>query len=69
MGAEGSRELGGMATPPEQLAARVKALTDSITFQAYNYTRRGTLEADKMIIATMRPPASYCVLLAACSIN
>jgi dynein heavy chain len=28
-------------------------LTESITFQAFNYTRRGTLEADKMIIASM----------------
>lgn len=38
---------------PEQLKARVEALTESITFQGYNYTRRGTLEQDKMIIATM----------------
>lgn len=38
---------------PEQLSTRVRALTDSITFQGFNYTRRGTLEVDKMIIATM----------------
>ena len=38
---------------PEELTIRVKALTESITYQGYNYTRRGTLEADKMIIATM----------------
>jgi len=38
---------------PEQLKKRVEALTESITFQGYNYTRRGTLEVDKMIIATM----------------
>jgi dynein heavy chain len=38
---------------PEQLKARVDALTESITYQAYNYTRRGTLEQDKMIIASM----------------
>jgi len=38
---------------PQQLKERVSALTESITFQGYNYTRRGTLEQDKMIIATM----------------
>lgn len=38
---------------PEELKKRVEALTESITFQGFNYTRRGTMEQDKMIIATM----------------
>lgn len=38
---------------PRTLQKRVNALTESITYQAFNYTRRGTLEADKMIISTM----------------
>lgn len=38
---------------PRTLGVRVEALLDSITYQAFNYTRRGTLDADKMIISTM----------------
>jgi len=38
---------------PRTLEKRVQALTESITFQGFNYTRRGTLESDKMILATM----------------
>ena len=38
---------------PEKLAARVQALTDSITYQAFNYTRRGTFEIHKLIVSTM----------------
>jgi dynein heavy chain len=38
---------------PRTLEKRVNALTESITYQGFNYTRRGTLEADKMILATM----------------
>lgn len=29
---------------PEELKLRVEALTESITYQGFNYTRRGTLE-------------------------
>lgn len=45
-------EDGGEMTP-RTLGKRVQALTDSITYQAFNYTRRGTLEKHKLIIATM----------------
>jgi len=38
---------------PRTLQKRVKALTDSITYQGFNYTRRGTLEKHKLIISTM----------------
>jgi dynein heavy chain len=38
---------------PRTLAKRVDALTDSITYQGFNYTRRGTLQKHKLIIATM----------------
>jgi len=38
---------------PRTLAARVDALTESITYEAYNYVRRGTFERHKLIIATM----------------
>jgi len=50
-GEEGEKDEEEMT--PEQLKERVNALTESITYQGYNYTRRGTLEVDKMIIATM----------------
>lgn len=48
---EEEEEAGEMT--PRTLEKRVAALTESITFQGFNYTRRGTLEADKMIIVTM----------------
>jgi hypothetical protein len=38
---------------PRTLAKRVDALTDSITYQGFNYTRRGTLQKHKLIVATM----------------
>jgi dynein heavy chain len=38
---------------PEQLKMRVHDLTESITFQGFNFTRRGTLEDDKLILSTM----------------
>jgi len=38
---------------PKTLAARVEALVESITYQAFNYTRRGTFEDHKLIISTM----------------
>lgn len=38
---------------PKTLAARVDALVESITFQGFNYTRRGTFEDHKLIISTM----------------
>mgnify|MGYP000934514476 CR=1 FL=1 len=38
---------------PRTLAKRVEALTQSITYQGFNYTRRGSLERHKLIIATM----------------
>jgi dynein heavy chain len=38
---------------PRTLKARVAALIDSITFQGFNYVRRGTFERHKLIIATM----------------
>lgn len=38
---------------PRTLAARVDALTESITFEAFTYVRRGTFERHKLIVATM----------------
>jgi dynein heavy chain, axonemal len=38
---------------PRSLAKRVDAITQSITYQGYNYTRRGTFERHKLLIATM----------------
>lgn len=38
---------------PRSLKKRVEALTDSITFQAFSYTRRGTFERHKLLVATM----------------
>ena len=38
---------------PRSLTVRVEALLESITYQALNYTRRGTLEDHKLIISTM----------------
>jgi len=38
---------------PRTLAKRVDALIESITFQAFNYTRRGTFEVHKLCVATM----------------
>jgi dynein heavy chain len=38
---------------PRTLAKRVEKLTESITYQAFNYTRRGTFEVHKLIISIM----------------
>ena len=38
---------------PKTLDRRVNDLTESITYQAFNYTRRGTFEQHKLIISTM----------------
>jgi dynein heavy chain len=38
---------------PRSLGKRVEALIDSITFQGFNYTRRGLLERHKLLVATM----------------
>lgn len=38
---------------PRTLEKRVEALTESITYQGFNFTRRGTFEAHKLILATM----------------
>lgn len=48
---EEEEEQGEMT--PRTLQKRVEALTESITYQGFNYTRRGTLEKHKLIIATM----------------
>jgi len=38
---------------PRSLNKRVEALIDSITFEGFNYTRRGLLERHKLLVATM----------------
>jgi len=38
---------------PRTLQKRVDALTDSITLEAFKYTRRGTFERHKLLVATM----------------
>jgi dynein heavy chain len=38
---------------PRTLLARVDSLTESITYEAFNYVRRGTFERHKLIVATM----------------
>lgn len=38
---------------PATLKKRIDALTESITFQAFNYTRRGTFARHKLLIATL----------------
>jgi len=38
---------------PRTLKARVMALIDSITYEGFNYIRRGTFERHKLIISTM----------------
>ena len=51
--AEEEEEEGDGEMTPRTLAARVDALTESITYQSFNYCRRGTLEQHKLIISTM----------------
>jgi dynein heavy chain len=38
---------------PKTLDKRVSDLIDSITYQGFNYTRRGTFESHKLIVSTM----------------
>lgn len=49
---EGEGEEDGEMSP-KTLKARVEALLESITYQAFDYTRRGTLERHKLIVSTM----------------
>ena len=51
--AEGEEEQAEQEMTPRTLAARVGELITSITFQGFNYVRRGTFERHKLIIATM----------------
>jgi dynein heavy chain len=50
---EGEGEGDAPEMTPRALAKRVDDLTESITYQAFNYTRRGTFEAHKLIVSTM----------------
>ena len=38
---------------PRTLAKRVDMIKESITFEGFSYTRRGTFEAHKLVLATM----------------
>jgi len=38
---------------PRSLAKRVEMILESITFEAFSYTRRGTFEAHKLVLSTM----------------
>ena len=38
---------------PRTLNKRVDALTESITYEGFNYTRRGLFEKHKLLIATI----------------
>jgi len=38
---------------PRSLAKRVNMILESITFEGFSYTRRGTFEAHKLVLATM----------------
>ena len=38
---------------PRTLAKRVVMILESITFEGFSYTRRGTFEAHKLVLATM----------------
>jgi dynein heavy chain, axonemal len=46
-------EEGDKGMTPRTLKKRVDAITESITYQGYNYTRRGTFEKHKLLVATM----------------
>jgi len=50
---EGEGEEQSPEMTPRTLAKRVDDITESITYQAFNYTRRGSFEAHKLIISTM----------------
>lgn len=51
--AEPEEEDEGLNLTPRTLKARVNRLIDSITYEGFNYTRRGTFEQHKLLIATM----------------
>lgn len=38
---------------PRSLKKRVEALTDSVTYEGFNYVRRGLFERHKLLVATM----------------
>jgi dynein heavy chain len=38
---------------PRSLAKRVNMILESITFEGFSYTRRGTFEAHKLVLSTM----------------
>lgn len=48
---EEDEEAGQMS--PKTLALRVDSLTDEITYQGFNYTRRGTFERHKLLLASL----------------
>jgi dynein heavy chain len=48
---EEDEEAGQMS--PKTLGIRVDSLTDEITYQGFNYTRRGTFERHKLLLATL----------------
>jgi len=51
---EGAEEKGeDEPLTPRSLKKRVEALTDSITYEGFNYVRRGLLERHKLLVATM----------------
>jgi dynein heavy chain len=56
-GEEGEQQEEGEEAEPEMtprtLKVRVERLVESITYQAFNYVRRGTFERHKLIIASM----------------
>jgi len=51
--AEAEEEEVQLEMTPKSLDKRVNDLTESITYQAFNYTRRGTFENHKLIVSTM----------------
>jgi len=51
--ADEGEEVNKLEMSPKSLDKRVKDLTESITYQGFNFTRRGTFERHKLIIATM----------------
>lgn len=50
---EAEEEVVEQEMSPAELKIRVEKLTDSITYEAFNFVRRGTFERHKLIIATM----------------
>jgi len=52
-GEEGEQEEEEEVITPRTLKKRVVALTESITYESFNYTRRGLFERHKLLVATM----------------